>query len=62
LDAEEIKFDVGLSTTRNVLDFQEDLAQATSRYALALSQYEKSLSNLARTKGVLLDDYNITIE
>ena len=62
LDAEEIKFDVGLSTTRNVLDFQDDLARAASRYALSLSQYEKSLSNLARTKGVLLDDYNITIE
>jgi outer membrane protein TolC len=62
LDAEEIKFDVGLSTTRNVLDFQDDLARAASRYALSLSQYEKSLANLARTKGVLLDNYNITIE
>ena len=62
LEAEEIKFDVGLSTTRNVLDFQDDLARAASRYALSLSQYEKSLSNLARTKGVLLDDYNISIE
>ena len=62
LDAEEIKFDVGLSTTRNVLDFQDDLARAASRYALSLSQYEKSLANLARTKGVMLDNYNITIE
>ena len=62
LDAEEIKFDVGLSTTRNVLDFQDDLARAASRYALSLSQYEKSLANLARTKGVLLENYNITIE
>jgi outer membrane protein TolC len=62
LNAEEIKFDVGLSTTRNVLDFQDDLARAASRYALSLSQYEKSLANLARTKGVLLEDYDIAIE
>ncbi len=62
LEAEEMKFEVGLSTTRNVLDFQRDLARAASRYALSLSQYEKSLANLGRVKGVLLDDYGITIE
>jgi len=62
LKAEEKKYEVGLSTTHDLLEFQEDLAQAESREALARTDYEKSLANLARVKGILLEKYDITID
>ena len=62
LKAEEKKYAVGLSTAHDLLEFQEDLARAKSREARSLSDYEKTLTSLARAKGVLLEDYNITID
>jgi outer membrane protein TolC len=62
LKAEEKKYDVGLSTTNDLLEFQEDLAQAMSRYARSRSDYEKSIANLSRSKGILLDEYNIVMD
>lgn len=62
LKAEEKKYEVGLSTTHDLLEFQEDLARARSRDARSLADYEKSLANLARVKGILLEEYNITID
>ena len=62
LKAEEKKYEVGLSTAHDLLEFQEDLARAKSREARSLADYEKDLSSLARAKGVLLEEYNITID
>ena len=62
LKAEEKKYEVGLSTTHDLLEFQEDLARAESREARTLTEYEKSLVNLARVKGLLLEEHNITID
>ena len=62
LAAEEKKFEVGLTTTFVLLEYQRDLATAESRYALARADYEKDLANFARVKGVLLEENNITIE
>ena len=62
LKAEEKKYEVGLSTTHDLLEFQEDLARAESREARTLAEYEKSLVNLARVKGLLLEEHNITID
>ena len=62
LKAEEKKFEVGLSTTHDLLEFQDELARAESREALSRADYEKSLANLARVKGVLLEEHNITID
>ncbi len=62
LKAEEKKYEVGLSTTHDLLEFQDDLARAASRFALARANYEKSLANLARVKGVLLEEYDIVID
>jgi len=62
LKAEEKKFEVGLSTTHDLLEFQDELARAESREALSRADYEKSLANLARVKGVLLEEYNIMID
>ena len=61
LKAEEKKYEVGLSTTHDLLEFQEDLARATSREAMARADYMKSLADLARVKGVLLKKSNISI-
>lgn len=61
LKAEEKKYEVGLSTTHDLLEFQEDLARATSREAMARADYMKSLADLARVKGILLKENNITI-
>ena len=62
LKAEEKKYEVGLSTTHDLLEFQEDLARAESREARSLADYEKSLANLSRVKGVLLEKHNIAID
>lgn len=62
LKAEEKKYAVGLSTAHDLLEFQQDLARAKSREARSLADYEKDLTSLARAKGVLLDEYNITID
>jgi outer membrane protein TolC len=55
LDAEKKKYDVGLSTSHDVLEFQEDLARSQADFARTLSNYEESLANHARVKGVLLE-------
>lgn len=55
LNAEEKKYKVGMSTTHDVLEFQEDLAQAESNLSFARTEHSKSLSNLLRVKGTLLD-------
>jgi outer membrane protein TolC len=62
LNAEQKKFEVGLTTTYVLLEYQRDLATAESRYALSRADYEKDLANFARSKGVLLEEYNISIE
>ncbi len=61
LKAEEKKYEVGLSTTHDLLEFQEDLARATSREALARADYMKNLADLARVKGMLLKKNNIAV-
>jgi len=62
LKAEEKKYAVGLSTTHDLLEFQDDLAKAESRYAFAKAAYEQNLADLAKVKGMLLETYNITID
>jgi len=52
---------VGLSTAHDLLEFQEDLARATSREALARADYMKNLADLSRVKGMLLKKNNITV-
>jgi HAE1 family hydrophobic/amphiphilic exporter-1 len=53
LEAEETRQQVGLSTTFQVLQFQEDLAQALSTEVLAKSSFAKALANLAFVEGRL---------
>lgn len=62
LQAEQERFNVGLSTTRFVLDFQRDLAVARGNELRAVVDYNKSLSNLARHKGTTLGQYQIELQ
>jgi outer membrane protein TolC len=61
LNAEQKKYDVGLSTIFDLLQYQSDLATAESNYAQAMAEYNKSLSNLAKVKGTLLEENNLTL-
>jgi outer membrane protein TolC len=62
LQAERERLNVGLSTTRFVLDFQRDLATAQGNELRAVVDYNKSLSNLARNKATTLERYNIQLQ
>lgn len=62
LQAEQERLNVGLSTTRFVLDFQRDLAIVRGNELRAVVDYNKSLSNLARNKGTTLEQYHIELQ
>ncbi|MCB9030124.1 MAG: TolC family protein [Deltaproteobacteria bacterium] len=59
LDTGEERFKVGLSTPREVLELQEDLAQAELALATALSDYQIALAEIYRARGELLERYEI---
>jgi outer membrane protein TolC len=59
LRAEELKFKEGLSTSHDVLSFQEDLATARVREISAVIDYNKSLVEFSRVKGTLLEEEGI---
>ena len=53
LEAEQEKFRLGLSTSFNVLEFQEVLTNALSNETLALSDYNVSLARLDQLTGMM---------
>lgn len=61
LTAETERLNLGLSTTRIVLEFQRDLAIARRNELRAIVDYNKSLSNLTRQKGTTLEQYGIEL-
>jgi outer membrane protein TolC len=61
LSAEEKKFEVGLSTSFNVLEFQEDLAEQQSNEIKAIIDYKKSKNRLRQAKAKTLEDNNILL-
>jgi len=62
LDAEQKKFDNGMSTSFEVLTFQNDLADAELRLISAGLDYAKGLTAIERAKGTLLDARGLSIE
>ena len=62
LRAEQARLDLGLSTTRDVLKFQGDLAEARGKELRAVIDYNKSLSNLRRMTATAIDEYNLVLE
>lgn len=62
LSAEEKKFEVGLSTSFNVLEFQTDLATEQSKELKAVIDFNKSKINLRKVMATTLEEYNIQME
>ena len=61
LSAEEKKFEVGLSTSFNVIEFQEDLAEEQSKEIKAIIDYNKSRIKLRQAMATTLEQHNITL-
>lgn len=59
LSAEEKKFEVGLSTSFNVLEFQTDLATEQSKELQAIVDFNKSKIKLRKVLAITLEEYNI---
>ncbi|MCH8157099.1 MAG: TolC family protein [Nitrospinae bacterium] len=62
LKAEEKKFEVGLSTSFNVLEFQEDLAEEQSKEIKAVIDYNKSKIRLRQVTAATLDSHGIKLK
>ena len=60
--AEQERLNFGLSTTRQVLDFQRDEALARVNELRAILDYNQSLANLHRMTVATLDKYDISLE
>jgi outer membrane protein len=61
LAAEEKKFEVGLSTSFNVLEFQEDLAENQIQEIQAIIDYKKSKIKLNKVIGKTLEEYGVKV-
>jgi outer membrane protein TolC len=61
LSAEEKKFEVGLSTSFQVLEFQTDLAEEQTRELKAIIDYNKAHISLRKAIASTLDEYNIRL-
>jgi outer membrane protein TolC len=61
LAAEQKKFENGMSTSFQVLSFQNDVTSAESRENQAIVDYNKSLVDLERAKGTLLEARQVTV-
>ncbi|GJL53403.1 MAG: RND transporter [Nitrospirales bacterium] len=62
LQAEQERFQLGLSTTRVVLEFQGDVAVARGNEQRAIVDYNQSLANLRRVTATALDEYHIVLQ
>ena len=61
LNAEQERLQLGLSTTRMVLEFQRDLQAAKGKELRAILDYNQSLSRLRFVSASTLDHYNIEV-
>ncbi|MEM1204934.1 MAG: TolC family protein [Acidobacteriota bacterium] len=62
LEAEQKRYENGLSTSFQVLEIQEDLSQARSREVSAIIGYRRALTAYQQATGQLLDAYAIELE
>jgi len=62
LDAEQKRYENGLSTSFQVLEIQEDLTLARSREVTAIAGYRRALVLYYRALGRLLDENGIVLE
>ena len=61
LEAEQSKFEVGMSTNFNVIQAQRDLATARNNELQAVLNYRKSLVEFERLQQTTLSNLNITV-
>jgi outer membrane protein TolC len=61
LEAEQSKFEVGMSTNYNVIQSQRDLATAQNNELQAVLNYRKSLVELERLQQTTLQNLNVTV-
>ena len=59
---QQARYDVGLATTKDLLDFQDQLTQARFREINALTRYNTDLAEMRRVEGSLLSARNVLIE
>ena len=62
LEAEQIRFEEGVSTPFQVLLKEEDLVEAEARKIAAFQTYRSSVTNLDRFQGTILRNRNISID
>ncbi len=62
LNAEEERLQLGLSTTRRVIEFQRDLRVAQGRELRAILDFNQSLAQLRLVTASAPDHYNINLE
>ena len=61
LRVEQRRLEAGVSTTFNVLSFQRDLAQAQVSEIRSIADYYKSLANLEKVRGTVLEANQIEL-
>ena len=62
LRLQERRFEVGLITQKDVIDFQAKLIDAQGSELRAVTDYNNSIAKLKLAEGGLLDSYNVKIE
>lgn len=62
LAQQQKRYEVGLATTKDLLDYQQRLTSARSAEIRALIDYNVSLTSLRATGGALLGDYDIVLD
>lgn len=62
LHDQQRRLDVGMATTKDILDFQDQLTTARGNEVQAQTDYNISLAELARAQGTLLDQYSVVVE
>jgi outer membrane protein TolC len=62
LDVERAKFQAGVATAYDLIQYDANLAQARSSEVTALGVYAKAKAALQRAVGSILADYNVNVE
>jgi outer membrane protein TolC len=62
LEAETERYNIGLATTQDLLQFQKDYANAQSNELKAVTDYRKSIAHLERSQGTILERHNIVLD
>lgn len=59
---QKARYDVGLGTTKDLLDYQNRLTQARTEEVLALTKYNSDLAEMRRVEGTILRERNVVVE